>query len=151
MTNVMDFYKLEIGDTRGYRRRGGGVLQQVLEPAVHRHRSLAAALQQPIGPGQDALASVDGDKGASGWWYPLLHVTKQALFQFEQRHGRLPAPNDAADADEVVELARHFNRAMAALGEFCGDGACLATLDLDGGGRPTSARCRPSARPRPSR
>ncbi len=42
MTNVMDFYKLEIGDTRGYSPyAGGGVLQQVLEPAVHRHRSLA--------------------------------------------------------------------------------------------------------------
>ena len=89
MTNVMDFYKLEIGDTRGYSPyAGGGVLQQVLEPAVHRHRSLAAALQQPVGPGQPALASCDGEKGESGWWYPLLHVTKQALFQFEQRHGR---------------------------------------------------------------
>ena len=119
---------------------------------MHRHRSLAAALQQPVGPGQSALASCDGDKGESGWWYPLLHVTKQALFQFEQRHGRMPAPNDLAEADEVVELARHFNRAMAALGEFCGDGACLATLDLDGESRapPTSARARRRAA-RPSR
>ena len=66
-------------------------------PEAHREAPDLAIIQ--IGPGQDALASVDGDKGASGWWYPLLHVTKQALFQFEQRHGRLPAPNDAADAE----------------------------------------------------
>ena len=37
---------------------------------------------------------------------PTLHVGFQALSAFQQKHSRLPKPRNAADAAEVVELAR---------------------------------------------
>ena len=129
MTKVKDFYKLRIGDTRGYSPyEGGGVLTQVLEPVEHRHRSLASCLQNP-----GDLLSCDGDKEEKGYWYPMLHVLKQALFAFEAEAGRPPAPNSAEDADRVVALAKSYNAAMRSLRGFCGDGAaCAIPLDLDG-------------------
>eukprot|EP00636_Phaeomonas_parva_P016964 CAMPEP_0118851010 /NCGR_PEP_ID=MMETSP1163-20130328/608_1 /TAXON_ID=124430 /ORGANISM="Phaeomonas parva, Strain CCMP2877" /LENGTH=1388 /DNA_ID=CAMNT_0006783265 /DNA_START=379 /DNA_END=4545 /DNA_ORIENTATION=+ len=134
MTRVKDFYKLKIGDTRGYSPyEGGGVLQQVLEPVVHHHKSLGTMLQQPVAEGFPSLMSCDGDKEEKGWWYPLLHVTKQALFTFHATHGRFPTPNDEAEAAEVVGIAQSYNTAMSQLRSFCGESqACSVPLDLAG-------------------
>jgi len=129
MTKVKDLFKLRIGDTSGYAPyEGGGVLQQVLEPVVHHHKSLSEMLQQPVAEGFPSLMSVDGDKDERGYWYPALHLTRQALFAFQAKHGRFPVPNDDAEAQEVVELAQKHNAAMKDLG----DAALSVPLDLSG-------------------
>jgi molybdopterin/thiamine biosynthesis adenylyltransferase len=133
MTVVKEHYKLQIGDTTGFsKHQGGGILQQVYQPVTLHHRSLASCLQQPLDPDEKSLFSSDGEKEKLGWWYSLLHVIKQGIFQFESVHGRLPTPNNASEAEEVIEYCKVYNRAMKAMESFCGKQSVLAcSLDLD--------------------
>lgn len=132
MTEVKEHYKIKIGDTRGYSKyQGGGIVQQVYQPVSGHHKSLAESLQQPLGVGERQLQSVDGDKEGLQWWYPMLHIVKQGLLQFQQLEGRLPRPNDAAEADRVIALCKQYNAAMRSLQSFCGMDAAMATLDLE--------------------
>ncbi|CAE7785760.1 UBA1, partial [Symbiodinium microadriaticum] len=101
MADVKEHYKLKIGDTTGYSAyQGGGILQQTYQPVTHHHKSLAESLQQPIAAGEQKLATCDGEKEALGWWYPMLHVLKQALFHFRAVEGRLPIPNNDAETEQ---------------------------------------------------
>ena len=75
---------------------------------------LAESLQQPIGINEDELSPLDGEKAEAGW-YNVLHIAKAAILAFEEAHGRLPEPNNEKEADEVVALAKEYNRAMRAL------------------------------------
>ena len=131
MTVVKEHYKLKIGDTRGYSKYlGGGIMQQVYQPSTLQHNSFANSLQQPVGNGENCLLAVDGEKEATGWWYPMLHILRCALLQFYSLKGRLPMPGDEEDADAVIEMAKHYNASMRALQTFCGPNSALSTADL---------------------
>lgn len=133
MTEIKDHYKIKIGDTSGYSKyQGGGIVQQVYQPVVHHHKSFAQSLQQPIGLNSDGnLLMCDGDKENLGWWYPMLHIVKQGLFQFASVEGRLPAPNNDAEAERVLQFCRQYNDSARALQNFCGKHSALATIDLN--------------------
>ena len=97
MNDTKEHYQVKIGDTRGYSAyEGGGILQQSFQPVLHHHKSFADSLQQPIGKHSTELLSCDGDKEALGWWYPMLHVLKQGLYQFQAVEGRFPLPTTRA-------------------------------------------------------
>jgi molybdopterin/thiamine biosynthesis adenylyltransferase len=133
MADVKDHYKLKIGDTSGYSTyHGGGIIQQVYQPVAHRHKSLAESLQQPIPDGVAALSSCDGEKEALGWWYPMLHVLKQALFHFQSVEGRLPIPNDDAETEQVLAYCKQYNSTMRHMQQFCGQSSALSIpVDLN--------------------
>lgn len=61
----------------------------------------------------------------------MLHVLKQGIMQFYAQKGRLPTPNDEADASEIVRLAKCYNASMRTLASFCGSDAALTTIDLE--------------------
>lgn len=131
MTVVKEHYKLKIGDTRGYSKYlGGGIMQQTYQPVTLHHHSFAHNLQQPIAASETSLLSVDGEKEATGWWYPMLHILHCAILQFQSANGRMPTPGDHADADSVIESAKHYNASMRALQSFCGSRSALSTVDL---------------------
>lgn len=131
MTVVKEHYKLKIGDTRGYSKYlGGGIMQQVYQPVTLHHHSFVQGLQQPIGANEATLLAVDGEKEATGWWYPMLHILHCAILQFHATAGRMPKPGDEADADAVLDFAKHYNASMRALQAFCGPHSALATTDL---------------------
>jgi molybdopterin/thiamine biosynthesis adenylyltransferase len=133
MTVVKEHYKLQIGDTTGFSKyQGGGIMQQVYQPVTLHHRSLASCLQQPLDPDEKTLFSCDGEKEKLGWWYSLLHVVKQGIFQFESVHGKLPTPNNLSETEEVIEYCKVYNRAMKAMESFCGKQSVVAcSVDLD--------------------
>jgi molybdopterin/thiamine biosynthesis adenylyltransferase len=128
---VKDHYKLKIGDTSGYSKYlGGGIIQQTYQPVVFKHKSLATSLQCPYGINETKLLACDGDKEELGWWYPMLHVVKQGLFQFQALNNRLPEPNNESEALQVIEMCKFYNASMRTLNAFCGNEVALATLDL---------------------
>jgi len=131
MTEKKDFYKLKIGDTSKYSPYiTGGVINQHLEPVAHHHKSLAEALQQPLGHEQTALLSMDDDKGSKGW-YGALHLAKVAILQFQNENKRLPGIYSAEDAEAVVQLAKDYNASMRALHKFCGPDSAMALVNLN--------------------
>lgn len=131
MTVVKEHYKLKIGDTRGYSKYlGGGIMQQVYQPVALHHHSFSQHLQRPVGAAETHLLAVDGEKEATGWWYPMLHILHCAILQFRASTGRMPAPGDEADAEEVIGYAKHYNASMRALQAFCGPKSALSTVDL---------------------
>lgn len=132
MNDTKEHYQVKIGDTRGFSPyEGGGILQQVYQPVQHHHKSFAESLQQPIGKNAPDLLSCDGDKEALGWWYPMLHVLKQGLYQFQAVTGRFPFPNDEGDVDQVVQFCKQYNKSMKTLQDFNGKSTALSTVDLD--------------------
>ena len=131
MTTVKEHYKVKIGNTTHYSPYiRGGILQQVYQPVQMYHRSLAEALQQPLSSPTDNMQAPDGEKEALGWWYPMLHIFHQSLFQFQVINGRLPRPNNEEDVTEIISLAKKLNAAMKSLQMFCGKHAALSTIDL---------------------
>lgn len=131
MTEVKEHYKVKIGDTRNYSDYlRGGVIQQVYQPIILHHRSFIDSLQQPIPIDEQTIRPCDGDKDALGWWYPMLHIFHQAIFQFINDNERLPIPNDENDANIIVELAVQLNTSMLTIQKFAGKSAALATVDL---------------------
>jgi len=133
MTTIKEHYKLKIGDTSGYSKyQGGGILQQVYQPVSLHHRSLVDCLQQPLAENEKSLLSCDGEKEKLGWWYSLLHVIKQGIFQFESNHRRLPIPNDSEETNEVIQYCKDYNRTMRFMQSFCGAQSALScSVDLD--------------------
>mmetsp|Transcript_34128 Transcript_34128/g.63687 ORF Transcript_34128/g.63687 Transcript_34128/m.63687 type:complete len:1360 (+) Transcript_34128:153-4232(+) len=132
MNDTKEHYQVKIGDTRGFSPyEGGGILQQVFQPVQHHHKSFAESLQQPIGKNASALLSCDGDKEALGWWYPMLHVLKQGLYQFQSVEGRFPRPNNESEVDQVIDFCKLYNKSMRTLQDFNGKTAALSTVDLD--------------------
>ena len=132
MNDTKEHYQVKIGDTRGFSPyEGGGMLQQVFQPVQHHHKSFAESLQQPVGKNASELLSCDGDKEALGWWYPMLHVLKQGLYQFQAVKGRFPYPNNDDEVDQVIEYCKKYNRSMKTLQDFNGKSVALSTVDLD--------------------
>ncbi|CAM9093263.1 unnamed protein product, partial [Ectocarpus fasciculatus] len=130
MTVVKEHYKLKIGDTRGYSKYlGGGIMQQVYQPVALHHHSFSQHLQRPVGAAETHLLAVDGEKEATGWWYPMLHILHCAILQFRASTGRMPAPGDEADAEEVIGYAKHYNASMRALQAFSFDDDAVAALE----------------------
>eukprot|EP01041_Mallomonas_annulata_P006187 gene6187-12532_t len=132
MTEVKEHYKVKIGDTRHYSQYlRGGLLQQVYQPVQLHHRSFVETLQQPMPSSKEPLQAVDGEKEALGWWYPMLHILNQAIFQFQRLHSRVPITNNDNDAEEIISLAKQLNSSMTTLREFGGEHAALCTIDLN--------------------
>lgn len=98
---AMAYVFTDFGDSFTVERDESTFVQQ-------QHRSLEAALQQPVAAGDAGLLALDVEKSKKVWWYAMLHVLKQALWEFEEKYQRLPTPNDVKEADEVVEIARRF-------------------------------------------
>eukprot|EP00607_Mallomonas_marina_P011049 CAMPEP_0182424776 /NCGR_PEP_ID=MMETSP1167-20130531/11039_1 /TAXON_ID=2988 /ORGANISM="Mallomonas Sp, Strain CCMP3275" /LENGTH=1346 /DNA_ID=CAMNT_0024604855 /DNA_START=37 /DNA_END=4077 /DNA_ORIENTATION=+ len=142
MTNVKEHYKVKIGDTRNYSKYlGGGLLQQVYQPVQLSHRSLIDTLQQPTPLDSEPMPAVDGEKEALGWWYPMLHILNQALYQFQCLRNRAPITNNEKDAEEVIELAKRLNASYRIMREFGGESVAMATIDLSVPGKaPPSAK-----------
>jgi molybdopterin/thiamine biosynthesis adenylyltransferase len=135
MKVVVDPYSCYIGDTRGFAPyEGGGQAVQHFEPMVHRHRSLAEALAQPLpdeSSADGARLMASDERMVAKQWYETLHVAQLALWEFEQRNGRLPAPNDEAEAAAVVDIAKELSGRMrdCVPPEFA-DALCAKTIDL---------------------
>mmetsp|Transcript_21138 Transcript_21138/g.54122 ORF Transcript_21138/g.54122 Transcript_21138/m.54122 type:complete len:1186 (+) Transcript_21138:63-3620(+) len=97
---------------------GGGVITEKKEPKTVAFRSFAECATSPGG----VVMAGDGAQGflMTDMTFSMvelqLHVAQQGVYAFEEAHGRLPQVNDAADAAEVVTLARAFEAAHGVLG-----------------------------------
>ncbi|KAM8994845.1 ubiquitin-like modifier-activating enzyme 7 isoform 1-T1 [Ara ararauna] len=95
---VMDAFRLKIGDTRSFSPyRCRGLVSQVRLPQVHSYKPLSQALAEPkiqVANPEDLSRSLS------------LHAAFQALHAFHEEQGRLPRPRVLADAKRVLELAR---------------------------------------------
>ncbi|XP_072483986.1 ubiquitin-like modifier-activating enzyme 1 isoform X1 [Notamacropus eugenii] len=80
----------------------GGIVHQVKVPRKINFKSLTKALTEPD------FVMTDFAKFSHP---PHLHVAFQALHQFCSQHGRLPRPQNQADATEMVGLAQVVNEA----------------------------------------
>uniref|UniRef100_A0A4X2LR15 Ubiquitin-like modifier-activating enzyme 1 n=1 Tax=Vombatus ursinus TaxID=29139 RepID=A0A4X2LR15_VOMUR len=80
----------------------GGIVSQVKVPRKINFKSLAKALGEPD------FVMTDFAKFSHP---PHLHIAFQALHQFCSQHGRLPRPQNQADATEMVGLAQVVNEA----------------------------------------
>jgi len=93
---------------------GGGIVTQVKQPKQLSFKRLREALGEP---GEFLLSDFSKLERPG-----LLHVGFQALEEFEESEGRLPAPGSAEDAAKVVELAKGVNAK-------CPDGVKQEELD----------------------
>lgn len=120
---------VRIGDTRGFSAYiSGGLMTQVKESKPLAFRSLAECLVAPSSAECGVITEPDGQYGfaqidmmsafAPGGPEQQLHLAIQAAQNFELKHGRPPAPNDASDAEACVALAHELNRAAATLNTF---------------------------------
>lgn len=101
---VFDAYRLKIGDTSEFSAyEGGGILTQHKKPFAVHFRSLEEALVDPVAPHTYGLMFTDGAKFGRA---EQLHVATWALFEFEDRHGRLPEPHNDEDCAEVLAIAK---------------------------------------------
>ncbi|XP_065543746.1 ubiquitin-like modifier-activating enzyme 7 isoform X2 [Lathamus discolor] len=95
---VMDAFRLKIGDTRSFSRyRCRGLVSQVRLPQVHSYKPLSQALAEP----KIQVANPEELPRSRS-----LHAAFQALHAFREEQGRLPRPRAPADAERVLELAR---------------------------------------------
>ncbi|KAM4638761.1 LOW QUALITY PROTEIN: ubiquitin-like modifier-activating enzyme 7, partial [Amazona ochrocephala] len=94
---VMDAFRLKIGDTRSFSHyRCSGLVSQVRLPQVHSY-PLSQALAEPkiqVANPEDLSRSRS------------LHAAFQALHAFHEEQGRLPRPRVSADTKWVLELAQ---------------------------------------------
>ncbi|XP_058028692.1 ubiquitin-like modifier-activating enzyme 7 isoform X2 [Ahaetulla prasina] len=89
-------YTLEIGDTSSFSPyQHGGIITQVKMPQKHSFKSLRASMANP-------KINTQGRKKM--FRYRILHAAFQALHTFQNKFGRLPSPQNRADADMLVEL-----------------------------------------------
>jgi ubiquitin-activating enzyme E1 len=96
---------LRLGDTSGFSPYvGGGTFTERKQPVEVAFRSLAACVTHP---GEFPMTDMI-NFGVEA----QQHVALQAVLDFQLKHGRLPAPNSAADAAEAVALAKTFVEAM---------------------------------------
>ncbi|KAJ3572643.1 hypothetical protein NP233_g2953 [Leucocoprinus birnbaumii] len=94
-------YTFTIGDTSGFQDyKRGGIFTQVKMPKIIDFKSLREALKEPEYFITDFAKF---DRPAA------LHAGFQALSQFKQQTGRLPKPRNAADAAQVVALAKKID------------------------------------------
>ncbi|KAM6470755.1 ubiquitin-like modifier-activating enzyme 7 isoform 1-T2 [Liasis olivaceus] len=90
-------YTLEVGDTSSFSPyQRGGIITQVNMPQKHSFKSLQASMADP------KIKTPDRNKM---FRYRTLHVAFQAVHIFQNKFGRLPRPQNQADADRLVELA----------------------------------------------
>ncbi|XP_032067947.1 ubiquitin-like modifier-activating enzyme 7 isoform X2 [Thamnophis elegans] len=88
---------LEIGDTSSFSPyQHGGIITQVKMPQKHSF-SLQACMDNPKFNTQDRKKM---------FRYRTLHEAFRALHTFQNEVGRLPSPQNRADADMLVELVR---------------------------------------------
>ncbi|KAJ6553304.1 hypothetical protein B0H19DRAFT_1377874 [Mycena capillaripes] len=98
---VKGSYTFSIGETYAfgvYRR--GGIFTQVKMPKTINFKSLRDSLKSPEFLITD-FAKLDRPA--------TLHAGFQALSEFQTQHNRLPRPRNAADAAEVVSLAKQID------------------------------------------
>lgn len=91
---------------------GSAVAEQTKVPTKVAFESLAVRRHRPV-PKDDPmgdLITVDFSKFGRP---KQLHVAYEALDEFQARHGRLPAPNNDEEAQEVVTLAQEIMRQAA--------------------------------------
>jgi len=87
---------------------GGGVITEKKEATTVHFRSFAECVHKPGG----VVMAGDGTQGflMTDMTFSMvelqLHVAQQGVFAFEEASGRLPNINDAADAAQVVALAK---------------------------------------------
>ncbi|XP_061202958.1 ubiquitin-like modifier-activating enzyme 7 isoform X2 [Neopsephotus bourkii] len=94
---VMDAFRLKIGDTRSFSCYCcGGLVSQVRLPQVHSYKPLSQALAEPK---IQAANPEELPRSRS------LHAAFQALHAFREEQGRLPRPRAPEDAKRVLELA----------------------------------------------
>ncbi|KAF9452196.1 ubiquitin activating enzyme [Macrolepiota fuliginosa MF-IS2] len=94
-------YTFSIGDTSGLQAyKAGGIFTQVKMPKIIHFKSLREALKEPEYFITDFAKF---DRPAA------LHAGFQALSKFHQQKRRLPKPRNAADAAELVALAKKID------------------------------------------
>lgn len=129
---AFDPFHYKIGDTTmlsKYQR--GGLLKQVKIPFKKKFMSFADAIRNP---GEHIMTDMTKFDWATstGVWHQL-HIAYIAVSIFEERHDRLPTPNDDKDEEEVVSIAQKYNDAMNVLKKSIGDDAgwSVPTLNTD--------------------
>ncbi|KAM3844658.1 ubiquitin-like modifier-activating enzyme 7 isoform 2-T2 [Vipera latastei] len=91
-------HTLEIEDTSSFSPyQRGGIITQVKMPQKHSYESLRACMDNP------KINTQDRNKL---FRYRTLHAAFQALHTFQKKIGRLPRPQNRADADMLIELVR---------------------------------------------
>mmetsp|Transcript_8478 Transcript_8478/g.26441 ORF Transcript_8478/g.26441 Transcript_8478/m.26441 type:complete len:550 (-) Transcript_8478:4-1653(-) len=118
-----------IGDTRGLPGYvSGGVITEVKAVEARRFESLASRLRDPGSAWADGGGMAATDYTFAGQ-EAQLHAALVGLLEFQATQGRLPRPNDEADADGVVANAKRYAEACAVVNRGAGRGA----LELEGG------------------
>ncbi|OXB40053.1 hypothetical protein LQV05_000119 [Cryptococcus neoformans] len=117
-------YTFSIGDTRGLGKyKSGGLFTQVKMPKILQFKTLKESLTNP------EFFITDFAK----WDRPaVLHVGFQALSAFYEKAGHLPRPRNAADAEQVISLAKEIH--SAAGGEDVLDEKVLTELSYQATG-----------------
>ncbi|KAL1444776.1 hypothetical protein MTO96_029484 [Rhipicephalus appendiculatus] len=82
----------------------GGVATQVKMPKDIKFKSFRESMAEPDFVMSD-FAKMDRP--------PQLHIGFQALHEFQREHSRLPRPWNKEDAEEVIQLAKQKNAALA--------------------------------------
>lgn len=126
-------FTFSIGDTTNLKGDyvRGGYFHQVKMPQHLKFKSLKEAIAEP---GEFVISDfAKFDRPA------LLHIGFQALDQFRARHnGTLPKPRNAADAEELVSIAKEIlksDAAQAKLVESIGDNEARVLKELAFGSR----------------
>lgn len=103
-------FSFSIGDTSSFGNYiSGGYFEQVKVPKTFSYKPLSHFFEEGNFPAEKALI-MDYSKFDKPAQY---NIFLQALLKFRETHGRTPAPYNAKDADEVLELAKAINSARA--------------------------------------
>eukprot|EP00743_Colponemidia_sp_Colp-15_P000554 GILK01000622.1.p1 GENE.GILK01000622.1~~GILK01000622.1.p1 ORF type:complete len:1037 (+),score=209.76 GILK01000622.1:77-3187(+) len=112
---VLGPYSFSIEDTRQYSDYARqGIVHQVKVPVTLKFKSLESMVSHPVAEGEYCLMVPDLAKFGRS---EQLHVAINALHTFRSRHGMLPELNNEAHAQEVLEIAREFNKTNVAANE----------------------------------
>lgn len=101
---VLSPYSFTIGDTRGFSKyTRQGIAEQTKVPFPVKFKSLAEALEKPLGEGETQMIDADLDWENMGKPYQYHFLLKQVLEWFHA-HKRLPALLDDTDATNFEAL-----------------------------------------------
>jgi ubiquitin-activating enzyme E1 len=87
----------------------GGIASQVNVPKTYSYKTLAEAIKSPLGPNDFMFPHMDMNKMLMANQGAQLHIAKLAIWEFQERNGRMPGLHSEDDAQKCVEIANEIN------------------------------------------
>lgn len=113
---VLDKHSFSICDTSKFKDYvKGGIVENVKMPVELHFKSLVQSLEQPLKSKDDCL--INSDLRVIGR-AEQLHIGFCGILKYYEKHNALPELNNAAQAEEVVKLAKEINKANEAKNGF---------------------------------